>query len=182
MLSLVTGSTELALSLADAKNHLGIDQSFDDSRVTDLIRSAQDFIERERAIDLVPKTWDYSLCSFPFGPIDLPRQPVTSITSISYYTGLETSTTYASSSYLLQSPWSLRARVYNKATSWPVAYWGRPDAVTVRFVSGSTVENYTAKHALRLLVGHWNENREAEIAGTISSEIKIGLDRLLNQL
>lgn len=182
-LRLQTGSTELIVSLAQAKEHLGVDHGYDDDRITALIQAAQSLVESEARQDFVSKTWVLDLRDFPrsrCNMIELPRPPLRSVDSVKYYSS-GTLTTVPSSDYYTVRPYQ-QPGLIEPVTSWP-ACDDRPDAVQITFTTGSTGTTPPAAiHAVKMLAAAWNENREAEVVGTISSQLQIGLDRLLNQL
>ena len=103
---------------------------------------------------------------------------MTALTSIKYDDTDDTEQTYSSANYwtdLLSVP----ARVQVK-TSWPSTKV-KPGAVRIRLAAGyATVTEIPAVllHAVKLLVGHWYENREATNTLTIK-DIPLGIDALL---
>jgi len=104
------------------------------------------------------QTLELALDEFPDGPIELPRGPVTSITSIKYINedGVETTlsdTLYTLDDYGLQC-WALQ----KVGTTWP-ATEASANAVKVRYVAGNL--DPAVRTALLLSVAHWFENREA---------------------
>ena len=71
-----------------------------------------------------------------------------------------------------------------QVTTWPCTA-PIPDAVQITATIGSNNANgvpQVAKHAIRLLVGHWFQNREGVVNGTISSDVKMTVDALLSSL
>lgn len=181
MIELVAGTTGQPLSLADAKTHLGILGQDDDNRVNDLIRVATDYVERSFTgqRQIMPATYDYTLGAFPNRRhIWIPRPPLQSITSVKYFDTSNVQQTWATSNYIVKTPDETQGWIERVSTaSWPATY-DRSDAVTIRFVAGYSVIPDSIKHALKLLVGHLNENREATSNG-VSNEVAFGLQSLL---
>ena len=60
----------------------------------------------------------------------------------------------------------------------------RPHAVTVQFDCGYAAGSVPPKvlEALRLLTGHWYENREAVSVGVVTSEIQLAYSYLIQKL
>lgn len=94
--------------------------------------------------------------------IRLPRPPLQSVTSVAYIDTNGQQQTLDSSLYLVDSI-SEPARLspaYGQV--WPAAQ-AQINAVTITFVAGWTTGTMpnTVKHAMKLLVNHWYEHREA---------------------
>lgn len=176
-LSLVTAAPVEPISLIEAKEHLRIDTTDDDTLIYSLIVAARNHVETMTRRALVQQTWDYTLTDFPIGDIELPIQPVSSVTSVSYTTqaGASATFTYGTSpdtpkyDVITDGP---RTRVLPKYNlSWPeTRAYG--NAVTVRFVAGyspssESPQDYTynipgdIKAAIKLIVGDLYENRES---------------------
>lgn len=170
------------LEYLPAKRHLRL--SGDDERedVEALIRVARRAVEDRTRRALVSQTWALELDRFPAcGVIELPRAPLSSVTSIVYTDTDGDSQTLATSQYDADAktlPPVVR-RAYN--VSWP-ATRRRFDAVTVTYVAGyGDREDVPAPlvHAIKLLVGTLWENRESVLVGTITAKIPDTLDALL---
>lgn len=162
------------------------------TRVTELIAAATSYLDGRDGIlgrCLVTQAWDLTLDGFPSGgkPIRLPLPPIQSVTSITYTDTNGAAQTLSSSVYALSADRDHRPRIhlaYNQ--SWPETR-SIEDAVTVRFVagyaSGNSPEDASAvpeaiKNAMRLLIGHWFENRQAVTFGA-AQEIPLGVRALL---
>jgi len=72
--------------------------------------------------------------------------------------------------------------VLKSGQSWPSATLRPANAIVIRFVAGWASLGelpLRIKQAMLLLIGHWYENREATITGTISREIEFAVSSLL---
>lgn len=155
------------LSLADAKTHLDVYHTTDDTLITAYIAVARAHLEGHdgtggrlgRAI--TQHVLDLKLPAFPAERwLDLPQPPVTAITSITYRDLDDVTQTFASSSYHLD-PDDFAPRVVLAAKKvWPKTI-ERPDAVTVRFACGPAAVPVDILHAMKLHVGHLYLNRES---------------------
>lgn len=183
-----TAPTTLALTLADAKLQLNVSSTIDDSLITSHIKAATLMLENRTNRCFVTQTRKLLMQSFYDEQhmrdryVVLPRSPVKSVSSITYVASEGTTTTLPSSDYtasIYDQP-SKIGEAYNAV--WPDVRH-QPNAVVVTYVAGhSTVsagvpEN--VKHAIRMVVGHWYRNREAVLTGSISKEIEMGVDALL---
>ena len=190
MLQVVTAATNLPISIAECKSWLRITEQDEETDVLAVLQAAIDAVRRMTSggIVLAPTTFDLTLDELPGGTdkLYLPSVPLTSITSFAYYdTSNDAQTLTENTDYTLFAPtdgqgW-LRP-VIN--TVWP-GLANRGDAVTIRFVAGYATDATVppvAKQAIRMLAGHFWENREAEVTGTISTELKLSVRSLLDSL
>jgi uncharacterized phiE125 gp8 family phage protein len=172
-----TKSSTPPVSVDEIKRHLNIDFSRDDDVLLGLIWAADDFAERETERVYVSQSWQLTLGFFPFR-IYLPMPPAASAI-VKYYDGDNDLQTLDSADYYVMLSDNVSSYL-EPTNSWPSIY-DRPDAVQVTFVNGDSLPPaYT--QLIRLLVGGWYENRESEIVGTITSELKIGVGRLVGFL
>lgn len=186
-LSLYTAPTDEPLSLADAKTHLKVEDGTDDALIRELIRAACEHCETFTGRKCISQTFDLKLSGFPCGAIELPFPPVSSVTSVTYVDTNGDSQTWSSALYQTDLPAGPQATVARIQPAYQQVYPQTRDqwnAVTVRFVvgyGGPQDVPGSIQAAMKLLIGHWYANREAVAvsAGTVPSEIAIGVDRLL---
>lgn len=179
-LKLITGPTSEPLTTAEAKAHLRVDVTDDDTLIGTLIVAARQAVEQETARALMPQTWELGLDCFE-GEIRIPRAPLTAISSIKYVDSNGILQTMSSSDYLLDD-YSIPPRltpVYG--TSWPGTR-EQTAAVLIRFTAGYT--NAAAvpqeiKQWMLLRIGMLYENRESVAAGVQFSAMPF-VDRLLD--
>lgn len=203
----VTAPAEEPLTLAEAKAHLRVDASNEDDLIAALIVAARELAETRQRRALVTQTWDLTLDRWPYGggyydrairqmgpgsplwlpntgqlPIELPRPPLQSVTSIAYVDPEGNSQTLDPSAYVVSTGTPGRiAPAYG--LTWP-SIRNQIDAVTIRYVAGygaaSAVPKAT-KQAILLLVGHLYENREAVAVnvGANILELPMGVEALL---
>ena len=172
-ISLVTAPTAYPLTLAEAKDHLKVEHTDDDALIDTMLSAATSYTEGYTGRDLIQRTWDYSFERFP-STFCLPKNPVLSITSITYIDG-DTSPeeqTIATTIYGLDSGVE-PAVVYRKyAQTWPIPRNQR-NAITVRFITGYTglgsPEDLrgnipeSIKAAIKMIVGDLYANRERKM-------------------
>lgn len=173
------------LSVAEAKRQLRLEpEDIDqDDHVSDLCAAAHRKIERELGYPILLQTRATHLAHFPRGPIWLGGGDSVSILSILYRDTSNAVQTLNPSAYALDAV-SRVAQVYPApSTTWPSTV-NTPSAVVVEWRAGWAQPDDVPEdliHAMKLLVGHWDQNREAVVVGTISSEVQMALDDLLFQ-
>lgn len=128
---------------------------------------------------LVTQTWqqDYDrFCSVQ----RIRLGPVASITSITYYDGDNEQQTLSSDVYEMLNDELGTYVALKPDQSWPSTY-NRRAAVSITYVAGSAAADVPAsiKAAIKLLVSHWNENREAVVLGA-ASELPLGVKAILS--
>lgn len=165
LLTFVSSTGPEPVSLREIKYHLHQVPEEDHWLVQSFITAARQVCER-----LIPggktfatTTWDWKIAGFPDGNlIRLPRPPLQSITSITYYNSSGASTTFSSTAYAVHVGTDMPGEIAllpNQA--WP-ATDSRELPVTIRFKNGyGTAEQVPeqVKHAMRLLVADFCENR-----------------------
>lgn len=153
------------LTLADAKAHLNVSLSIDDTLITALCSVARAHLEGADGTGgilgkaISQHVLDGTFDAFPDGDeIELPQPPLVEVTSVKYYDTSNVLQTLSSASYhVITDP--LRPRiVLASGASWPDTY-DRPDPVTIRFSVGPGEIPADIMHALKLHVDHLYQNR-----------------------
>jgi uncharacterized phiE125 gp8 family phage protein len=168
----VTAPAGRPVTLEEAKAHLRVDGTAEDTLIERAIDAATAYIDGPRGIGhaLVDQQWDLRLDCFPWGRIVLPLNPVRTVDEITYTDTAGTTQTLASSRYIVSAerePATIEPE-YNE--NWPSTRLVA-DAVKVRFTVGyepdtnSSPTDYGAnvpndlKAAVLWLVAHIYENR-----------------------
>lgn len=166
-LILITPPTVEPVSLAEAKAHLRVDISDDDTLISSLITTARSHLEdsfRPKAV-MINQTWEYIADGWPASDtLELRPRPLQSVTSIKYTDAAGVETTFSSANYLVDT-YSRIGRVRLKtASSWPSVTLRELNGLAVRFVAGygaaGSAVPIQLRQAILLYVGHWYENRE----------------------
>jgi uncharacterized phiE125 gp8 family phage protein len=151
------------ITTAEAKTHLRVDISDDDTYIDTLITAARKFCEEYCNRVFITQTWiqneDY-WCN----PIELKVNPIVSLTSLKYYDADESQQTITDSSANFQKDFlSDVGNIYEGLTN------GFPSlGETINPIEIITVCGYGAasdvpqdiKHAIKIMVSHFYENRE----------------------
>ncbi len=182
------------ITLSEMKVHLAVTNDDQDAYIRDLSLAARQYVERWTERQLVEATYQYTLDRFPTSGVNwggvteyrilLPRSPLKKtggIVSISYIDSDGAPQTLAGSVYEADANVEPPVARLAYGQSWPNTRYQK-NAVTVNFIAGyaSPAEiPQPLKSAIRLLVAHWFENREAAILGTIVEETPLGVKDLL---
>lgn len=175
------------VTVAEAKAHLRVDTSDDDTYIGTLVTAARQWVEEYLDRSLVNTQWTMRLDSFPY-EIELPRPPIatsgtTTAVSVTYTLGSEATATLSTASYRVDRNSTPGVVRQLRSGTWP-ANLDDYNAVTVTWwagygASGSSVPA-AIRHAILMLVGHWYEFRSSVLTGSISKEIEFGVKALLD--
>lgn len=165
-LVLKTAPTTEPVTTAEAKTHMRVSTSDDDTYVGTLITVARKHVENIVGRALINQTWNYYLPCFPYdaGYIEIPIGNLSSVSSIKYTNSSNSETTWTASNYIVDT-YNTPGRIvlaYNQ--TWPSFVEKPVNAVNIEFVAGygSSAANVPEgiKHAMLLLIEHWFNNRE----------------------
>ena len=171
-LKIVTAPAVEPVTLAEAKLHLRVDGTDQDTLIAGLIQAAREHLETVilgRA--LVTQTLEYVVSRFPCWEMPLPRPPLQSVTTVKYTDSLNAEHTLSNTLYCLnidRSP-GLLTPAYGK--SWPTATLAPTGAIRIRYVAGyglAAAVPQAFKQAILLLVGHLYANRELTSAQALT--------------
>jgi uncharacterized phiE125 gp8 family phage protein len=179
-------SSDLPVTLEEAKTHLRLLSSDLDEHVAGLLEAATEYCETVCGRSLrVSQTLTQKYDGWPTGAVQFDRQPVTAITSVTYRDADDATQTLASSNYrLLVSSEAASFMEFDEDFTAPTLN-GRADAVTVTYTAGyASLADVPAraKHAIKLLVVHWFNHGEAVNIGNITSEVPMATAALLGSL
>lgn len=183
------------LSLAEAKAHLRVTDTGEDGFILSCLKAAREQVEHDTRRGLITQTRQLYLDRFPSGcdepshvigpeyAILIPRPPLVSISSITYIAADGTSTVLAADQYqvdIRNEPGRVKPAY---GCSWPSTREVY-NAVTVQYVCGWSALTLptTVKHLLRLWLGHFFENREPVVIGTIVNDLPFAMKALTGRL
>lgn len=181
-LILVTPPAAEPISLATAKLHLKVEHTADDDLITAWIVAARRWAETFTGRQFVTATWDWNLDCFPEPgcELEIPRAPLQSITSISYFDTNGDSQTWSSSLYDVDTASEPGRVAPDIDQDWP-ATSQKMNAATIRFVAGYGDADdvpETIKAAMQLYLGHWYEHRE-EVTSVETFKVPSAAEMLL---
>jgi uncharacterized phiE125 gp8 family phage protein len=182
-LKLITPPSTLPVSLVEAKAHLRVDTSDDDTLITAMLGAAIQMAEQATGRALMTQTWCLSLDAFPLAAIELSMVPVASVTSLVYSDTLGADQTLLPSNYVLNNSddYGIAVVVPAFAKTWPDSRI-QANAVRLTFVAGyanAGAVPESIKSWIKLQVSAMYENRSAE--ATLKTHALGFADRLLDR-
>ena len=182
-LIVTTAAVNPLFTTAQAKAHLKVDVSTDDTIIDNLILAATQSCEiftNRYFIDTVVTQH----CDLWTDVEQLYKSPVDSITHIKYYDADNSLQTLASSVYILDKI-SQPARVGLDVNQSFPNLAKRINAIEVKYTVGygtaSTDVPEGIKQAVLLTIGNWYQNRESVITGRTATELPLSSQYLLEQ-
>lgn len=174
-LVLLSGPLIEPITLAEAKAHLRVDGSVEDTLIASLVTTSRLHVEAALSCALISQSWTYLLDAWPKnGTVILPMYPVQSIELVQVYDAEDSVSVVAPEDYLLDGTGPPPRFVRRNLKSWPRP--GRSaNGIEIAFTAGygtaaSDVPE-PVRQALHLLVAHWYEHREP--AGCENGSIRI---------
>ncbi len=157
----VTTPATAAISLVDAKLHCRVDSNIDDTLITSLIGAAEGHCEKYCGIRVGAQTLTLMCDSFA-DLARIPEGPVSSITSISYVDTTQATQTLSNTVYELCTSGLTAGLTLKYGQNWPAI--GAVSRITVVLVAGYATPPAELIAGMKMLIGHWYENREAVTA------------------
>jgi uncharacterized phiE125 gp8 family phage protein len=197
-LRLITPPASEPISLAEAKTHLRVIDSDQDSLISALITAARMNCENWTGRAFVDQEWELVLDGFPStsllttGTTDvkyairIPKPRLIEVTQFAYDDAAGDEQIMNVSDYYVDSVSEPGWVVPNGTSSWPSTI-DAINSVRIRFRAGylSTdsppVDDVPddVKAAIKLTLGSLFEHRESQVVGTIASALPIGVEALL---
>ncbi len=173
------------VTLDEAKSHLRVDYSDDDTLIQGLIDGAVSHLDGYSGIlgrPLLNQTWAQSFVDFSASPWRLRFADLQSISSIKYYDLANVQQTLSTSIYSVLTDEIGPYITLVSGQSYPNIY-SRDDAVTVTWVCGYGVDATKIpadiKVAIKMMVAHWYENRGVIVTEKRLEIIPMAVDALL---
>lgn len=182
-LKVTTGPASEPITAAEAKAHCRIDTTDEDTYIGTLIAVAREMVEIDSERAFIEQTLTLTLDRFPEF-IELRRCPIFDADDvvITYIDTAGDTQTLDPAEYRVDDASEPGRIAPAFGYVWPLTQIDM-NAVAVEFTAGyadAAAVPAIAKHAIKLLVGHWHENREA--VGKVGDEIKLAYDSLIQRL
>jgi hypothetical protein len=194
------------LSLADAKQHLRVTASDDDSYISGLISMAVDACSNYLGYSIKKGTAKYGFDSFtgspalinPVNGLNIPsgnylrvNSRVLAVNSVSYVNSSQAVTAFSGSDWIVApDPMGNYSRnifintapdsITDDTIKYIIEVSEGFNPVGTSSVDPDTIFPMAIKHAALLLVGQYYDNRNAIVVGTIQSKISLGFEYLLD--
>lgn len=171
---LITAPAVVLVSASEAKAHLRVDHSEEDSLITSIVSAVTAHLDGWTGVlgrALVTQTWRQDYEAFE-DRLRLPLWPVASVTSVTYRDDEGADQTVSASNYTLLRD-DLGAYVEIKpGLSWPEV-GDHLAPVSVTYVAGQAAADVPAaiKHAAYLMIGDLYRNRETAAIGVQATAI-----------
>lgn len=172
------------VSLSDAKDHLRVGNSDDDTLITNLIlaatQAAQNYTNRffiNHTLRMDCDTWDETEYFY--------KSPVSSLTQVEYYgTSATVYDVWDSSNYIVDKIHQPARLLLQENKTYPTLA-DRKAAIKLTYVSGygsakSDVPQGIIQ-AVLLMIGNWYENRQQVVVGRVANEVPKSAEYLLDQ-
>lgn len=165
------------LTLAELKLHLRVTGSAEDDYITALGKAARRRVEEITGRALINQTWYLYLDAWPTcDRIRLPRAPLSSVTSVTYYdTDGTTANTFSAASWDADTNPTPGEVVLTYGSVWPSTTMRPNSPIVVEYVAGYGAAGSAVpeelKQAIYLMVGLWYAYREPVIAGTSVAQV-----------
>ena len=140
------------------KEYLKVDTDADDDLLSQLAEVVTDFAEQYTRRDLRANTWTLQLDTFPTR-ICLRRDPVASITSITYLDDADAPQTVTASVYTLKKGVQRSEIILLPDQEWPSLVTDQEQHITVTFVTEATTALEQAVVGIKEMVAYLYENR-----------------------
>lgn len=177
--NLITDAAEL-LATADAKLHLRVDWTTEDTLIAGYVTAARKQVEHATGYLIGSQTWEYHQERWS-DELWLPGAPLTSVTSVKYYDTNGTQQTLATTVYRVDTASEPGRIELIDGQSWPSLQAARGLPITIQYVAGHTSSTLPKSlySAMLLLVGHYYANREAVNVGNIVQEFPLAVKSLV---
>lgn len=185
---LVTAAaTSYIVTLKEVKAHLRISTAvtIEDDYLKSLSKMATERIQDLTGTKLMYQTWKYYTDDFPVGDrLDLPYSPLVSVTSVAIKTSTGGSASMGSTRWNADTVSNPPGVYLEYGDSWPSTSLYDNNPVRVEAIYGyssrSTSVPYALKHAAKLLISDWYENRETFVVGrSISKQLPNSINSLI---
>lgn len=161
----ITAPTSEPITLAECKTQLRIESSFtdDDTWINDTIQVVREQVEGLINRALMSQTLELALPKFE-DVIELPKPPLSSLTSVKYYDEDNSLQTLASTEYLVNDFTEPVNIVKESSKTYPAVY-DRPDAIRITFIAGyadAASVPAMVKQAMLMLMTDLYDNRHTQ--------------------
>jgi uncharacterized phiE125 gp8 family phage protein len=172
------------VTLTQARAQLAVEagDTSRDGQLTGFIAAAHRYVEGALGYPVMRQTRQTHLYGFPRAGIWISGGADLDVDDVEYRDTAGDLQTLDDGDYIVDSVSMPTMIVPAPGRSWPVTV-SRPSAVIVTWSAGWDDEGEVPGdlvHAMLMLIGHWDMNREAVFAGGVSKAIEFAVDALIN--
>tara|TARA_R110000787_G_scaffold56398_2_gene129667 strand:- start:134 stop:712 length:579 start_codon:yes stop_codon:yes gene_type:complete len=175
-----TEAAQPAVSVCDLQGQVSLDDSSYDDLLEAYELSARQYIETQTGRILTLVSYTLYMNTFPDLEFYFPNGPVITIDSIEYLVS-DVWTTVPAATYKLGRgnlmPQDLKLKV---SQSWPTDVDAEEESIRINYTVGAV--NQLANQAIKLMVAHWFENREAVVVGMAVNELPMAVQSIIRSL
>lgn len=174
--------TVAPVTLAEVKAQMRVDHADDDGLIDTMIAAAVDMVDGTGKLGraMITQTWGQWVDRAP-GWVPLRMGPVQELTAVDYYDADGVLQEATLSDFEIFRDGELYLAKPKSGAAWPGAQV-RPDAIRVSWKAGfgdaATDVPAGLRAALKLIVAHWYEHREA-VTGESLADLPMGADMLI---
>lgn len=192
------------VTVAEIKDHAKIDSADEDVYLAALITAARESVSLETGRSLITETWTATLDAWPRNggsewwdgvreePIteievdylELAKVPFGQITTVELLDESDTATEWAASNYYMTRQFGRGRLVRKRGVAWPTVLRdvaGIRITFTTGYGADANAVPMPLRHAVKLLVSHWYENRTPASACASSDLMPAGLGEIIGQ-
>ncbi|HWV83774.1 MAG TPA: head-tail connector protein [Hyphomicrobiaceae bacterium] len=182
--TLLIGPTVEPVTLSEAKAHLRVDSSAEDTLIQSLIMASRLHIEAALDLALITQTWRVQFDRWPRSrSLNLPLRPVQSLTAVRVFDDADDDEALDTSTFILDGT-AHPARLILSGRASLLQPTRAANGIEIDFVAGygdaPADVPQPIRQALLLLTAHWYENREPVEIGASATIIPATVSELLS--
>jgi uncharacterized phiE125 gp8 family phage protein len=187
MLKRVAPPSSEPISVEEAKEYCRVETDTENAMILGLIMAAREYCETFQRRAFITQTWELWLDDWPeSGQIMIPLPPLQGIDSVKYYDVDDNELEMAANNYFVDTKNEPGWIALAYGSAWPTITLRPANGVCITFTAGYDAEGSdgaalvpeSVRLAIKLLVGHWYENREASGNANLK-DIPMGVASLL---
>ncbi|MCZ7595258.1 MAG: head-tail connector protein [Hyphomicrobium sp.] len=181
-LVLTSGPALEPVTVSEAKAHLRVDGTAEDTLIASLILTSRLHIETALGLALITQSWRLLLDAWPDGKhVELPLRPLQAVDEVRVVSAAGDPTIVSASNYLVDVA-GVPPRLVRNGAAWPQP--GRQaSGIGIDFAAGygDAAADVPApvRQALLLLVAHWHEHRDPIEIGAADMVVPAAVSDLL---
>ena len=181
-LVLMSGPAVEPVTVAEAKAHMRIDGSAEDTVIASLVLTSRLHVEAALSLALITQSWRVLLDRWPQGDtLELPLQPLQAVTEVRVRNASGGAPAVPATSYLVDIASKPPRLVWNSAVRPVPGVAANAIEIDITAGFGATAASVPAplRHAILLLTAHWYEHRDPSDIGTDAARVPDAVSDLI---